>query len=115
MNILFYILVFSVFSQNIYATNYSISVCTTSTEESANRCKNDILKTIKEDVFILNNENDKKYRTYLGSFSTYKEAKDFLLKSSTYIKKQKPFIKNLMCRPLLSGIPWPVNCLCKTR
>ena len=95
MNILFYILVFSVFSQNIYATNYSISVCTTSTEESANRCKNDILKTIKEDVFILHNENDKKYRTYLGSFSTYKEAKDFLLKSSTYIKKQKPFIKNL--------------------
>jgi lipoprotein-anchoring transpeptidase ErfK/SrfK len=95
MNIFFYILVFSVFSQNIYATNYSISVCTTSTEESANRCKNDILKTIKEDVFILHNENDKKYRTYLGSFSTYKEAKDFLLKSSTYIKKQKPFIKIL--------------------
>lgn len=47
---------------------YSISVCTTSSKEDTNRCKENILKTSKSETFVLNN-------------------------SSNFIKRQKPFIK----------------------
>lgn len=97
MHIIFYIFIFLIFNINSYATNtsFSISVCTTSTRESANSCKNEISKSTKENIFIIKDEKDKKFRTYIGSFSTYSQAKTFINNSSSFIKKQKPFIKEL--------------------
>ena len=73
---------------------YSISVCTTSSKEDANRCKEEILKTSKSEAFILKNQNGT-YSTYLGIFITYEEAKEILNNSSNFIKQQKPFIKKI--------------------
>ena len=73
---------------------YSISVCTTSSKEAANRCKENILKTSKFETFILKNQNGT-YSTYLGIFTTYNEAKEILSNSSNFIKKQNPFIKEI--------------------
>ena len=73
---------------------YSISVCTTSSQEDANRCEKDILKTSKSETFILKNQNGT-YSTYLGLFNTCEEAKKILNNSSNFIKKQKPFIKEI--------------------
>lgn len=96
MQIIFYIFILFIFNINSFATNnYSISVCTTSTEDGANNCKNKISKYTKENVFIIEDKNDKKFRTYIGSFNTYKEAKKLLNSSSSFIKKQKPFIKEI--------------------
>ena len=71
---------------------YSISVCTTSSKEDANRCKEEILKTSNLEAFIQENPN-KSYSTYLGNFNSYNEANSTLNSSSNFIKKQKPFIK----------------------
>jgi L,D-transpeptidase YcfS len=97
MQQVFYIFLLLIFNINSFATNtfYSISVCTTSTEDGANNCKNKISKYTKENVFIIEDKNDKKFRTYIGSFNTYKEAKKLLNSSSSFIKKQKPFIKEI--------------------
>ena len=73
--------------------NYSICVCTTTSLENANTCKNNIKKAQNAEVFVLKDE--KVYRTYLGTFKEYSQAKDFLDKSSDFVKKQKPFIKKL--------------------
>ena len=73
---------------------YSISVCTTSSKEDANRCKEDILKSSKSEAFISKNQNGT-YSTYLGIFITYEEAKEILNNSSNFIKQQKPFIKKI--------------------
>lgn len=77
------------------ATTFSISVCTTSTKEGANSCKDSILKDANLEVFILENKNDNKFRTYLGRFESYKDAKNILNNSSNFIKKQQAFIKKL--------------------
>ena len=74
---------------------YSISVCTTSTLDGANNCKLGILKTSHSEVFILPNENNKGYSTYLGKFSSYIDAKNALLNASYFIKQQKPFVKQI--------------------
>ncbi len=71
---------------------YSISVCTTSSKEDANRCKKEILKTSNLEAFIQENPN-KSYSTYFGNFNSYNEASSTLNSSSNFIKKQKPFIK----------------------
>lgn len=71
---------------------YSISVCTTSSKEDANRCKEEILKTSNLEAFIQENPN-KSYSTYFGNFDSYNEASSTLNSSSNFIKKQKPFIK----------------------
>uniref|UniRef100_UPI0040487FB8 L,D-transpeptidase n=1 Tax=Aliarcobacter sp. TaxID=2321116 RepID=UPI0040487FB8 len=91
---LFIIIIFNI---STFATDtfFSISVCTTSTKDGANNCKNKILKFTKEDTFILKDEKDKKFRTYIGYFNTYLEAKLFLKNSSSFIKNQQPFIKKL--------------------
>lgn len=73
--------------------NYSICVCTTTSLENANTCKNNTKKAQNAEVFVLKDE--KVYRTYLGTFKEYSQAKDFLDKSSDFVKKQKPFIKKL--------------------
>ena len=73
---------------------YSISVCTTSTKEAANRCKENISKTSNLEAFIQENPN-KSYSTYFGNFNSYNEAKSILNSSSDFIKKQKPFIKKV--------------------
>jgi len=82
------------FTNALEKETYSISVCTTSSKEDANRCKEDILKTSKLEAFILKNQKET-YSTYLGVFTTYDEAKEILNNSSTFIKKQKPFIKKI--------------------
>ncbi len=73
---------------------YSISVCTTSSLEAANKCKEEISKTSNLKAFTLENQNNS-YSAFLGNFSTYNEAKSALNKSSDFIKKQKPFIKKI--------------------
>ena len=73
---------------------YSIYVCTTSSKEDANRCKEDILKTSKSKTFVLKNQNGT-YSTYLGIFTTYDEAIEILNNSSNFIKKQKPFVNEI--------------------
>ena len=73
---------------------YSISVCTTSSKEAANRCKENISKTSNLEAFIQENPN-KSYSTYFGNFNSYNEAKSILNSSSDFIKKQKPFIKKV--------------------
>lgn len=73
---------------------YTISVCTTSTLENAINCKKNASKNESSYIFIVKNK-DGKYRTYLGSFSTYSQAKDLINKSSDFVKKQQPFIEKL--------------------
>ncbi len=63
---------------------YSISVCTTSSEEAANRCKENISKTSNLEAFIQENPN-KSYSTYFGNFNSYNEAKSILNSSSDFI------------------------------
>ncbi len=71
---------------------YSISVCTTSSKEEANRCKENISRISNLETFIQENPN-KTYSSYLGNFNSYNEAKHQLNNSPAFIKKQKPFIK----------------------
>ena len=101
MNIFFYILIFLILNINLFATNtfFSISVCTTSNKDGANSCKNDILKSTNQNVFIIHDEKNNNFRTYLGSFDTYDQAKKVLNSSSSFIKKQKAFIKELEREP----------------
>lgn len=97
MKIYFKILLFCFLWQPAFClekNTYSISVCTTSSKEDANRCKEDILKSSKSETFVLKNQNET-YSTYLGLFTTYDEAKKILNNSSDFIKKQKPFIKKI--------------------
>lgn len=77
------------------ATTFSISVCTTSTQKGADSCKEGILRSSDLEVFILQDSKDKKFRTYLGKFDSSKEAKIVLDSSSSFIKKQQPFITKL--------------------
>jgi L,D-transpeptidase YcfS len=74
---------------------YSISVCTTSSMEGANSCKDGILKTSNSEIFILPNQDNKTYTTYLGKFSSYVDAKNALIKVSYFVKQQKPFVKRI--------------------
>lgn len=100
MNIILYILIFIILNINSFASNtfFSISVCTTSSKDSANNCKNDISESTKENIFIIKDEKNNQFRTYVGSFDSYADAKKFLNSSSSFIKKQKPFIKELKKR-----------------
>ena len=102
MNIILYILIFIILNINSFASNtfFSISVCTTSSKDSANNCKNDISESTKENIFIIKDEKDNQFRTYVGSFDSYADAKKFLNSSSSFIKKQKPFIKELKKEPI---------------
>ena len=97
MKIYFKILLFCFLWQPSFCLGnniYSISVCTTSSKEDANRCKEEILKTSNLEAFIQENPN-KSYSTYFGNFNSYNEASSTLNSSSNFIKKQKPFIKEI--------------------
>ena len=94
---LFYVLInvlfFNSFAYCFETQSYSISVCTTSNLQNAINCKKDINKEKKYDIFIIKEEE--KYKTYLGSFSSYSQAKETLDKSSIFVKEQGAFIKKL--------------------
>ena len=95
MKIYFIVFLFYIFVQPSFCLEnkiYSISVCTTSSKEAANRCKENISKNTNIETFIQENLN-KSYSTYLGKFTTYDETKKVLNNSSDFVKKQKPFIK----------------------
>ena len=96
MKIYFRIFLFLVLIEPSFCleNTYSISVCTTSSKEAANRCKENISKTSNLEAFIQENPN-KSYSTYFGNFNSYNEAKSILNSSSDFIKKQKPFIKKI--------------------
>jgi lipoprotein-anchoring transpeptidase ErfK/SrfK len=91
---LFYILFFQLFLIGADLKTYTIAVCTTSDFKGAMECKRKIVKDSKLEVFILK-DKDKKFKTYYGSFKSNNEAKNVLNKVSTFIKSQKPFIKEL--------------------
>ncbi len=98
MKISFYfVLLIFVLSENIFANQniYSISICTTKYQEGANRCVENILKYDHKKAFIEKEPTDNFYRTFIGKYSSYTEAKIEMEKLSIFTKNQKPFIKLL--------------------
>ncbi|MBP7769661.1 MAG: L,D-transpeptidase [Aliarcobacter sp.] len=91
--VLINILIFNSPAFSLETQSYSISVCTTLSLENANNCKKNIKKNHKLDIFIV--KEKEKYKTYLGSFSSYSQAKKVLDNSSIFVKKQEAFIKKL--------------------
>ncbi len=81
---------------SVYATNekYTISVCTTLSLDNALTCKYKVLAdNVKSDVFIV--KEDGKYLTNLGVFTDENSAKYAIKTVSLYVKKQKPFVKEI--------------------
>jgi L,D-transpeptidase YcfS len=80
----------------IYASTqkYTISVCINSTLEDAITCKKRILEDTPTDVFIIKDKSGK-YLTDSGIFADENSAKYAMRFSSSFIKKQRPFIKKL--------------------
>lgn len=81
---------------SLYASTqkYTISVCTTSSLENALSCKYRILADdVKSDVFII--KENEKYQTNLGIFADENSAKYAIKIASSYVKKQKPYIKKI--------------------
>ena len=81
---------------SLYGTNskYTISVCTTASFENALSCKYKILADdVKSDVFII--KENEKYQTNLGIFADENSAKYAIKIASSYVKKQKPYIKKI--------------------
>ncbi|MDD2888395.1 MAG: L,D-transpeptidase family protein [Aliarcobacter sp.] len=83
-------------SSFIYASTqkYTISVCINSVLEDAINCKNKILEDTPIDVFITKDKSGK-YLTDFGIFADENSAKYAMKFSSTFVKKQRPFIKKL--------------------
>ena len=73
---------------------YTISVCTTSNMQNALTCKKRVLKSMSGEVFILK-QNDNRYFTYLNLYDSYQEAKNEMKNLSSYVKKQKAYIKQI--------------------
>lgn len=81
---------------SVYATNekYTISVCTTLSLDNALTCKYKVLADdVKSDVFIV--KENGKYLTNLGIFIDENSAKYAIKTASLYVKKQKPFVKEI--------------------
>ena len=72
---------------------YIISVCSTSNMENALTCKKRIEESMVADVFIV--EDKKRFYTYIGKFNTKQEANSVIKNASSYVKKQKPYIKSI--------------------
>lgn len=89
------LLIFST-SSFIYASTqkYTISVCINSTLEDAITCKKRILEDTTTDVFIIKDKSGK-YLTDSGIYNDENSAKYAMRFSSSFIKKQRPFIKKL--------------------
>lgn len=80
----------------LYASieKYTISVCITSSLENALTCKYKILaEDVRSDVFIV--KENEKYLTNLGIFTDENSAKYAIKIAPSYVKKQKPFVKEI--------------------
>lgn len=80
----------------LYASleKYTISVCITSSLENALTCKYKVLaEDVKSDVFIV--KENGKYLTNLGIFTDENSAKYAIKIAPSYVKKQKPFVKEI--------------------
>ena len=80
----------------LYASieKYTISVCITSSLENALTCKYKILaEDVKSDVFIV--KENEKYLTNFGIFTDENSAKYAIKIAPSYVKKQKPFVKEI--------------------
>lgn len=73
---------------------YTISVCTTSNMQNALTCKKRVLESMRGEVFIVK-QNDNRYFTYLNLYDNYQEAKNEMKNLSSYVKKQKAYIKQI--------------------
>ncbi|MEZ4694546.1 MAG: hypothetical protein R2837_11300 [Aliarcobacter sp.] len=72
---------------------YTISVCTTSSMQNALTCKKRIDESMMAEVFIV--EDKKRFYTYIGKFDNKQEANSVMKSASSYVKKQKPYIKSI--------------------
>ena len=79
---------------NASIQKYTVCVCITSDLEKALECKKNILEENQLNVFILKDTSGK-YLTYLGIFGDENSAKYAMKSASSFVKKQKPFIKIL--------------------
>ena len=79
---------------NASIQKYTVCVCITSDLEKALECRKKILEENQLDVFILKDTSGK-YLTYLGIFGDENSAKYAMKSASSFVKKQKPFIKIL--------------------
>ena len=80
----------------LYASleKYTISVCITSSLENALICKYKVLaEDVKSDVFIV--KENGKYLTNIGIFTDENSAKYAIKIAPSYVKKQKPFVKEI--------------------
>jgi L,D-transpeptidase YcfS len=73
---------------------YTISVCTTSNMQNALSCKKRVLESMNGEVFVVK-ENDNRYFTYLNLYNNYQDAKNEMKNLSSYVKKQKAYIKQI--------------------
>ena len=80
---------------NASIQKYTVCVCITSDLEKALECKKNILEENQLNVFILKDTSGK-YLTYLGIFGDENSAKYAMKSASSFVKKQKPFIKILL-------------------
>lgn len=76
------------------AQKYTISVCMTLSLENALICKKSIFDNMDGKVFIVK-DKDEKYYTYLDIFDNKDEARLKISKASTYVKQQKPYVKEI--------------------
>ena len=79
---------------NASIQKYTVCVCITSDLEKALECKKNILEENQLNVFILKDTSGK-YLTYLGIFGDENSAKYAIKSASSFVKKQRPFIKIL--------------------
>ncbi|MGD9624452.1 MAG: L,D-transpeptidase family protein [Arcobacter sp.] len=89
-------LLFIIFNSSFVFANtqkYTISVCVTSNLENALTCKKRILDSMNAEVLIVKNKN--RYFTYLNVYDDKKIANQTIKNSSTYVKQQKPYVKEL--------------------
>ena len=80
---------------NTQNKKYSISVCTTSTLEYATTCKKRIENSSIDNVVFIVKERNNRFQTYLGLFDSTKEANQAIKNSSSYVKQQGPFSKEI--------------------
>lgn len=92
--ILCLLFLFSFMFINVYAKNYTISVCTTISLENALVCKKRIFENMNGKVFIVK-AKDERFYTYLDIFDDIKKGKEIIKNASLYVKQQKPYIKEI--------------------
>ena len=82
-------------SASVFAgQKYTISVCMTLSLENALICKKSIFDNMDGKVFIVK-DKDERYYTYLDIFDNKDEARLKINRASTYVKQQKPYVKEI--------------------